>query len=97
MFEIVFDRIFWGIFMEESKLCSITSKMLILKLLSLFFSWYDAQIQLSIFPVFKEISEFTVRPIETCGLHSWVLWVERKLAGGEDQGLGSGERMATEQ
>lgn len=83
--------------MEESKLCSITSKMLILKLLSLFFSWYDAQIQLSIFPVFKEISEFTVRPIETCGLHSWVLWVERKLAGGEDQGLGSGERMATEQ
>lgn len=62
-----------------------------------FFFWYDAQIQLSIFPVFKEISEFTVRPIETCGLHSWVFWVERKLAGGEDQGLGSGERMATEQ
>lgn len=58
--------------------------------LSLFFSWYDAQIQLSIFPVFKEISEFTVRPIETCGLHSWVFWVERKLAGGEAQGLGSG-------
>ena len=76
--------------MEESKLCSITSKMLILKLLSLFFSWYDAQIQLSIFPVFKEISEFTVRPIETCGLHSWVFWVERKRAGGEAQGLGSG-------
>lgn len=84
--------------MEESKLCSITSKMLILKLLSLsLFFWYDAQIQLSIFPVFKEISEFTVQPIETCGLHSWVFWVERKLAGGEDQGLGSGERMATEQ
>ena len=30
-------------------------------------------------------------PLETCGLHSWVFWVERKLAGGEDQGLGSGQ------
>ena len=63
---------------------------------NLSFFWYDSQVQLHIFPVLKEVSEFTVRPVEIYGLHPRVFLLERKLTRGEGRGQGSalGEAMA---